>query len=472
MIAISPFVVAQTAMAARSKTSQSFLLTRPAYDNVEAQQFLWRDAVGEEQSVFKVTPIYQKSTNDKKLARYFLLDCQEEIVVAGDATAQNTQRNVRAEWLGLPSTFSGVYSLRPEQTQYAVTLSGFYHFKSATSWSYLEQSWIGLTMPVVGMSNRANPRQSDASNSAGPVTGQEIVQALNQPDMIFGKIAPCTLKKTTVPELRFVFGTTWTTESDFLLLYYTGIAFPTEPRQRPNYLFEPVLGHNRHYGLIAGFAAELPFHEEGSDFHAKMFFTAENNFMIRNNQLRSFDVFGKPWARYLQLRKAVTLPDGTVTGSAETTPGVNALTFPVRVHPNSFFNMALGLSIDQCGFNAEVGWQMWAHPRERLNFTKSCCSGRPLIFEMYGIAGTGTNSASQSMINTRAPDDLIFTTFKRGDIDLHSGANRGAFSQSVNGALGYRCSFGFIGVGGFWEKPNCDTALEQWGVWGTLGYTF
>lgn len=470
-LSIVTITVLPTIFAARLKTSQSFLLTRPAYDNVQALQFLWRDALAEDKSIFRVTPIYQKSFRDKRLARLFLLKCQSDILVAGDASANNTLRDVRAEWLGLPATFSGRYTLCPQQTQYSATMSYFHHLKSL-GWSFIANSWIGITMPIVGMTNAAHPAQFDSQNSAGPTSGDEIVNAMNSSAMIYGKIAPCKLSKTTVPELRFVFGTTWTTKNDFLLMYYTGISFPTYKRQQPHYLFGPVLGHNRHYQLIAGLSAELPLHEEGSDFHCKLFMLAENNFLMRNHQLRSFDVFNKPWTRYLQLRKAVTLPDGTITGSAETTPAVNAFTFPVRVHPNSYFNMALGLSFDQCGFTGEVAYQLWAHARERLQLMKSCCEGTPLPFEMYGIAGTGTSSASESLINTQAPNDLIFTTFKRGDIDLQSGANRGAFSQAINASVGYRGDRGFIGVGGFWEKPNTDTALEQWGVWGTIAYSF
>lgn len=472
LITISIDQASSNIYASSLKTAQTFMFTQPVYHNIQATNFLWRDVIPDNRVTLRVVPMYQESFNGAKTAKYFLLNCRSDILIAGDNTTFNTERDVRAEWLELPSTFSGVLSIRPHQKQYGALLS-YNQNLYWLPWEFFANSWVEISMPIIKVVNKINPVQCNSSNTAGPVTGHEIIDAFNRSSMLFGKISPNKQSIFGVGELRAVFGTTWTTKNDFLLQYYGGIAIPTSKKQIPCTLFNPVIGLNSHTAMVAGVNIELPLQPEDWNFHAKVYLLADANYLYPNHQLRTLSLFKNQWSQYLMLRRAITQPDGTVIGDTTATPAVNVLTQTVRVRANCFANLATGISLDYHGWNLELGYQFWVHTTERLSLCKPNCSKKPFLFHEYGIAGTGTGSASGSKINTQTPNDPVFVTIKSMDICPRTGASSGAFVQAVQGAFGYTSERGpFIGVGGFFEKPNTDTALGQWGVWGTLGYGF
>jgi len=163
----------------------------------------------------------------------------------------------------------------------------------------------------------------------------------------------------------------------------------------------------------------------------------------------------------------VRLPDETTT-----IPGVNVLTQSVKVHPYSFFNLAGGFAFNTCHTSLEFGYSLWTHVSERIKFCRPGCDKELPRIEYFGLAGAepGT-SANASTISEQAPDDPVFITLKQNDLLPLSGSGRGAFTQSLHAAFGYISDYVFVGIGGFFEQPTNNTALKQWGIWGTLGFT-
>lgn len=453
--------------AAKTKTGQTFMFTRPVYQNIGATTFLWRNAIADERKEFgaavRALVIGQKTINDNsRVGKYFSLKCKSTMIIAGDDTELAGGRDIRAEWLGLSSDLSGYISLKPKQHQAGVVLNFNQHL-GASKIEFLADSWLELMVPIVQVVNQIKIEQNNVTQNGKPVDPSVIAAAFNQPVFKFGAICQKPMKETGLPEIRLIFGTTIVNKNDFLVNYYTGLVIPTGPKQDPAYLFSPVTGPNGHWGIAAGLNFELPLQPEDSCCTFKLYGCMENVYLFHKHEVRVFDLRGKQWSRFMQFRKK---------GETATVPGVNILSQPVRVHPYSFFNLSTGFHFGFGNFVGELGYTLWTHPKECLRYCNPSCEGKKPAICSYGIAGTGTKSASCSTIKTLAPDDIFFKRLNRNKLNPHSGEGRGAFTQAAHVACGYYCNTRFIGIGGNWEQPSGNSAFEQWTIFFTAGTSF
>jgi hypothetical protein len=463
-------------------SSQTFMYNKPVYQNIGASSFEWRSLIANKESnngfAARVTPIYQQSltnitTSNKKLARqsYFLIDCKQEILVAGDnapASVKNV-RDVRAEWLGLSPSYQGKLTFHPEQKQFGLILSLNQDVKNWIDSDFVKSWWLDITCPVVYMLNKLNPCESAIENIPN---GMTLIQALQQGTWNYGKIYTDSHKRWALGEIDLMWGSWWEREHDFLLQYYTGFIIPGTHRQRAEYLFDSAIGSNGHFGFLVGCNLELPLTDECNDCACKLFANADLHYLFPRKEHRTFDLIGnhandaqgKQWSRFLILR-----PNNVAHAPDE--PGVNILTQKVSVHPYSFFNLATGAMLVTKNVQIELAYTLWAHPTEHIRWIRPSCEQLPHRIEEYGIAGpTAGHSASNSTIAEQASDDTVFTTLHQEQLDQRSGASRSECLQGVHGGIGVYCAGGaFVGIGGFYETPMNNAALEQWGIWATLG---
>lgn len=481
---VTPCMVTQLAYAdTQYKTSQTFMTIDPFYHHVGATSFLWRTVVADKNEdgtgAFRAMPFYQRSLQRCDDGSYFLIDCKNSILVAGDASPLNLKRDVRAEWLNLPSTFSGYLSLHPQEEQYGAVLSYNHNLKELFDSSLLGNSWIDITIPFGCTTHKLNPCEYDLHVSTTPTPAQPstIIEALNQPAFLYGKFSPCKMKKSGMAEVQLTWGTTFINRDDFLLTYYTTFVIPGNTRPEARRLFQPTLGSNGHFGLNAGLNVELPLQEEDQDFSFKLFASGENHFLFKRKQWRSFDLrervtaeqpngsFGrKQWSRFLMLRHETDFA---------LEPGINLLTQKVEVYPQSSFNLATGFLWHYCSLTAELGYQLTARQSECVRLLFPGCEGSRMPFEEYGIAGSASDAtASSSTIAAQGPDDKTFVNLTWNDVNRTSAEGRSAFVQGVHAAFGINKGNFFAGIGGFFEQPNTNTDLSKWAVWLNAGAQF
>src|SRR4051794_39105202 len=103
-----PCIVDAYLLSHRDTTSRSFMFTRPANQNIGMFQSGWHniqsDDFGPGGIKFQVIPFYQDSRKNCKTAHYFLPCAKNNFLVAGDDYFDEIfSRDIRAEWLGLPS---------------------------------------------------------------------------------------------------------------------------------------------------------------------------------------------------------------------------------------------------------------------------------------------------------------------------------------------------------------------------------
>lgn len=445
------------------KHSQTFLFTRPAYQNISLNQALWHGSFFDttKNNAFQLSFVYQKSYRSDHIRNYFLQSDDPYIKINRTAL----DRNALPEWFGLPDDFSGLMTVSPEQKQYA----GIFEFRKNLgplfNSEFFKDWWLSAMTTVSQVENNLHLQQSNVQNAASTnLTVYDILTAYNNPEWDYLKINGRT-KDTHIPEVRIVVGTTvLSTSNGAYAASYSGFSIPTKKKLHNHHMFEAQVGFNGHVGIIWGLNLQAPLTKKEDALQILFDINLENNFLIRNHQYRTFDLHDKKWSRYLTMRKKDQITN-TVT------PGVNVLTHISRVSPHALIDFSTSLRFHYLSLEAEIGYGLWAYGGDSIKFTT------PFAQE-YGIAGTVTNtSASASTITTRAANDTTFTVIKESDIDLSSGAMHPALVNK------FHTSFGFThqgqvytahgSLGGFVEFPrNSTKALATWGIMAKAGSAF
>lgn len=466
----------------KNRSSQSFMFTRPAYYNIAASQAFWHNIIycnpPEIATSWQFITFYQKSSDNPnsnkshRISEYFLLPGRYQLSVKGDSlvTQVGQERDIRAEWLQLPSNFNGTFTLFPEQKQIAFLADVKQDFKSCFEPDgLLGNLWFGMSTAITSVDNDLHLRQDTIMTASN----QTIYGSLTRPELLFGKFYSKS-SSLGFAEIRFKLGTELIFRDDFQVNVHSYVMIPLAEKQNNAQIFEAIRGFNGHLGLGTVVNLQMPLSCRESSYLLSLYLDIENIFLFQNKQFRSVDIMDKPWSRYLLLNRI----DGTPN-----IPAINVLTQKFKVHPFNFVDVSTGLRFKQGRFEAECGYSLWAHGTEKLKLHSK-------FKEEYGIAAKPGDltpegkpaTASKSTISHQAETDMnakgefIFVPIQENDLDLHSGASQETMVHRFNMALGFsqraECGNGFFGFGAYGEFPQNNAALVQWGFWVKLGAAF
>jgi hypothetical protein len=456
------------------KTSQSFMFPRPIYRNLAAQLSTgWTDCIYDKpgcmQASLQAVGIYQQTRPYRSVNQYFLFNNKTSLIIKGENAPQAKLRDVRAEWLLLPSDFSGVMTIKPEQKQGGLWLEYNQNIRKFIDHKFFDSWWFGIALPVQFVENDIKITQTFVLNP-GPANGPaDIIEAFNQGTWNYGKFNPNSMKKAGLAELMFKLGATFMDRDGFQIGYYNNFILPLAGGQDAAYIFSPFLGNNKHFGFGIGLHFQLPLNECTENNLFAFFFDIESIYLLRRKQLRTFDLRGRPWTRFLLM----TRRDGT--GNI---PGVNVLTFPVHLYPFNLVDLSTGFRFKFNHFDLQIGYDLWAHGDEKVGLHALISDLQSSNFRDFGVQGNlpGQTATDTSTIDFLGPLDLGFRSLRISELDLQSGIARAAVTHRVHLATGavvdMDCYTGFFGIGGFIEFPQQDTALANWGAWAKFGGSF
>lgn len=455
--------------AKREVFSHSFMYTKPGFYDIVMEQALWHTIAynkkGKIKAGIQVIPFFQHSIPLKKNARYFLMKGKNELLVAGDDTEFKLTRDIRAEWVNLPSNFSGILTMKPKQQQQGFTVEYHQDLKQWLDVMILRDMYITAIIPFAVVKNNIQFRQCNVVNPS-PTFPHDILQAFNQPDWCFSRIVNGQ-KKTGISEIKLKIGTSYISEDYLQLNYYTILTIPTGNKQNGKTMFEPVNGNNHHLGIGAGINIQFPLNRDTTSFAWSTFIDLESSILIRNKQFRTYDLYNpgfslNPWTRFLQVITKEE-PD-------KPQPGVNFLTQRITAKPFNLVDFALGWRLSTEYIEAELGYGIWGHGNERTNLNKP-------FKQVFGIAGTTPGkTASKSTIAQQAPDDDQFVPILKADLNPQSGESFGGFNQRAFMSLGWInkgvTTDTVLGAGWSVDVPFHNSFLQLWKVWIKLAATF
>ena len=477
------------------------MMTRPVTHNIAGEQSLWHDFLyGKKDGggSFQVMTYYQQSIQDPETIRYFTFGHKLALKVRGDADSDAKFRDIRAEWLGLPSDFRGTMSINPEQRQFACLVTYNQDLKKYLEYDFLKRFWIEVSLPIVAVENHMNFCQYDVFTDSD-LFPNDLISAFNQCRWEYQKINGKKSKLNLAP-IRIRFGGAFMDDGNNQIVSYSAIFLPTGQEDYNNYLFEPLTDYNGHIGYGSGVNFQFVLNRENDNIYDVCFFlNLEAIFLIRNWHCRTFDLKclpfkdncpscrdycspceyqPRPWSRYLQFNCEGGIPEQNI-------PGVNILTRRVKVRPYSVFDFSTGFRLKSERWEFEIGYNIWGHGSERIECIKK-------FRNRWGIAGQkqeGDQFARSASLSTicqqRATDEELlpqdnenyrFIPICESDLDLDSAASQGALNHKIHiaGGVEYKgdCVDSFFGLGAYYDYAQKNSALKTWGVWGKLGGSF
>ncbi len=474
-LAITTHSIMQAINTRQEVFSHSYMFPRPAYDHRPMFLSQWSSIIHHEcaNRGFQLIPFFQKSIPMKKTARYFLPNQKNELLVSGDNNLdERCSRDIRAEWVNLPSNFSGILKIKPEQQQFGFSAVFHQHLSQWFETGIFKNWYISLHIPFVSVENKLGLTQERVKNPNETGNGpRDILAAFTQKEWCFGKLYTDTKSRESIGEITLILGSNLH-DDNFHFYYETIIGFATGTKSDPAYLFSPFVGNDTHWEFGAALGTEFAINNCTQKYEINFFIDLATRFLFQNKQLRTFDLKGKDWSRFLPMNKKCP------GANNQNIPGVNLLTLEVRSKPFNISDFSTGFRLYTGNFHAEIGYNLWAHTKERLRLDEE-------IREEFGIAGTESQkTASSSTIEQRVQtdtdpvvvNDAEFVAITKCDINIDSARSARAQNHKIYASAGVthigntcNCMFGF---GAFYDVPQKNNPFKLWGIWTKVGATF
>lgn len=304
-----------------------------------------------------------------------------------------------------------------------------------------------------------------------------MTEAFAQPNWKFGKIiAGCDMDKWGLADIELRIGYNTLECETCHLNSYVGIIVPTGNKPCPEFVFAPVVGNNKHFGVSFGNNYGFTVLERGChSLHSEI--DTDGRFLFRNHQVRSFDLIDKQWSRYLALydNQEAAIEASLSEDAFSGTSGINVFTGCFKVSPRFSFNINTALIYrHECGFEAEVGYNLFARQAEEV-----CLKSWNPEPQVKSVLGLGfTNIAKTIRYNFIGSDIAAadFTPIPASELNIDSAAHPAVLSNIIYGNLTYNwddlCHPVFVSVGGDYEFSSINTSLQRWLVWGKFGISF
>jgi len=496
---------------------KSYLSIRPHFEAGSTERIvidhLFQINPLEKKHSFQIVPLGGQTTKAENLAKYFLPSDNQYITIAEDNAS--CQRDINANYLGIVSvpvvgaTNAEIQNLITSMTyQSRLTLcpkrkgigAGFiYRYQLPKNW------WFDISTAIIHLQHNLNTCEYIVNNG-GPGPNGFGYKSLNcsmaaNNYFCYAKLSSCIQKKTGVPQVELRIGNTGYHE-EHNLTGFIGVDIPTGNKPRQKYVFEPVVGNNKHAGIF--FAIQGKHNLSKTETHT---ISLSSDFLLRylfhNTQLRSFDLKNKVWSRYMWVwRNNNAFNDPGSATNVETALNrinylVNYSTLCARVSPKARFDGSISLNFDKENWHVETGYHLYASQKEEISLQSNICNniGISALANYLQDWSVNNNSPSTRSFNTingntfaEQPDVIDYTynateetyndTYKQitnCDLDLNSCATPGQFVHNIYASLGYQWQKKhplLFNLGASYDISANNHAPDQWLIWAQFGITF
>lgn len=455
---------------------------------------------------FQVTGFGGQSTDSNKLGRFFAPTDSNILTVGNTTAAANCTFNIDPVHFGIfritgstPVAFTSTIAFRPKQTVYG---AGFEWNQYLGWWNDCceRKWWFDISFPVEHVVNDMRLTETGATTAgiacggapgnmtesfcgtstlvtfAGG-TATTCTDVTSAGSMNFGKICG-KRKKTGVADVEFKVGYDYVNCETHHLTGYVGAVFPTGNRPTGEWVFEAIVGNNKHFGVLTGGLWGFEVWRGCSNNALRFELEVNSRYLFQRTETRSFDLKNRPWSRYMLV---YTSAANAAAGIADW--GANFFTRDFHIKPHFQHSFNLGLIYDHCGFEGEIGYNFWARQGETARLRTDAFVDNTAA--IAAVSATGPIAGSVDLLNNIAVEQACFVTYaeaatagcliKASDIDYNSVAHPACMTHIVYGSLGYHfdwCWPMFIGVGGSYEFSTFNTALNRWLAWGKFGFSF
>lgn len=475
---------------ANDYTSHTTFVPRPLFHDVAAEKIalfnqtpLNQNCYGSLGAGFQAVVFASTSVNTAEIARFFLPFGKTQIV-AGEDKSQAVDDNtvdVLAKYFGVKTsdidanqTFQSTVQFKPKQNVQGLGLNyvqdfSKYGFKGIR---------LNIQTPILRVHNNLHAKESITNEGGGDVPAGYVGSMMEAftGDTVFGdkhfrygKIAPCGLTKWGLGDIEISIGS----QNHELCVcqrgWWLGAVIPTGNKPKGEYLFEPIVGNNHHFGVIFGGYYHHQVWTNHDDKEIWVHFHSQTRHLFPNKQRRSFDLVDKQWSRYIWLFPSKT------SSPTDVNPGINFLTLPVDVAPRSVLNINTAATYSCEGLLLEGGMNTFARQSEKVKLKCAYNGDAAIVGETDEEAPVSRSNATIRHF-AGIDNDTKYTPFKESDINLASAAQPATLSYVFYASAGYQWLEidypSFISLGGSYEYSADNAGLERWMGWIKGGMAF
>ena len=464
---------------------------------------------------FQAVLFGSRTTDGEALARYFFPDGQNVLIAAEDgpvagAAGFGVKKNLLAQDFNVftvNGNFESRISIEPEQSVIGLGLHARQSF-----WKNHERGrgfWISVSAPIEHVKNMMNFCEfivndgGGANEAANDFVVANMTEAFQQEDWNFGKIvAGCSMKKTGLGDIEAKIGYEWLQHEPAHMESYFGLVIPTGNRNEGKYVFEPIIGRGKYFGVMFGSCLGLEIWDsEDGEKNIRYELANHTEILFKKTQVRSFDLKNRPWSRYLPVylnqeeaqEAADLVGDNDNFAMNNSTPGINVFTQHVSVTPGLTHDINTAFIFTYRRFQAEVGYNFLAKRAENVELECSWQEG-PALKHFLGAGQTNpirTITGSpyyEQFVENMTQDFVLIPTpvtperyemslIKEEDLDLNSAATPAVFANTLYGTLGFHLRereyplFGNLG-GSYTFSKNNDASPRRWVIWVKMGVSY
>jgi hypothetical protein len=510
-------------------TSQTFFSIRPVF-TINSPEYLahnrdfYKSVANGWGGTVQATVLGGKSTHNDAIGRFFLPFCSNVLRVNEQ---QLPGTDVLANHLNIytkDGTFQSVVEFKPQHSYLGLGINYQQRVYTRCNGNGV---WFSISGPVVRVRNKIELEENIINNGGGslntpPVTPvvpacpgtcpnpcndtdcsldplqalepvDSVVAAFRQPGWCFGRIDNACNNSHTITKIGDVtvrLGYETVNREDVHLDSFVGFIIPSGNTPNGVNVFEPVVGHNHHWGFVLGstFGLEI-WHNECGDMTLSGEFDFSISDFFEHTERRSFDLKYKPWSRYMQFYKnqeQAAYAESFVIGDPAFaltlhTPGIDLLTQDLKIKPGYYRTFNAAFIIDTTCYELEVGYNFFARQAECVKLACAFPTGAALKAISVGGGQTapfGTiNNDLSANCNATSFADYDSNVITEADLDLESASHPATLTHTVYGSLAYQwntsCNMPmFAAIGGSYEFPPDNVGLNRWMVWGKIGFAF
>ncbi len=466
-----------------SYTGRTFFMPRPVLQDIVMQKVASHSFIKEfDDGGIKIlaTPFYKQSNNSHDLAKYFFINNKADLTVQGQDVAGIP--DISSTWLTITDVneelikeFSSKIQIRPKQK----TLG--YNLQFLKNLNYLNKRiMLSLTMPLTYVETNLKFKEYDISpigtvldkmplDTQNHTVSANATEAFDHPLLFNAKMKNGIQKLAGLADIRVAADVNIKTTGSLNIGIYLFGEIPTGFRPNCEYLFEPIIGNGKHFGLGGGVNFDLlAWENKNKSKKLNVFAGMEYEYLFENNNKRVFDLKNNgPFSRYLDIQTNNAGVNFQVTNLA------NITTLNSKVTPRSTFNSFVDFCYAYKNLKFKVGHNFWWRDSEKLRIDDSFDERYAIVglevaggdgsFDIHGYFVSATIKDHASL----DPNDA-FSAITINDLDLESGRLPEAYSNKLYLNVGYD---GTIVGNRYWLNASLDyefagknSALSNFGI--------
>jgi len=323
---------------------------------------------------------------------YNLFGCNS-LVFSGSRVQSRGQQDILADYFGLPTDFKSSVFFDPVIQNFLIDANwylgyGDWYFRIHSPLVY--SKWdlhlnecvekLGMQFYPAGYMSAARLERGRLVKDVKVAFRRDATFGDLQEPLYFGRIE-CAQTRTQLADIEMALGYLFCNHEAYHVGLNLRLVAPTGNASQARFLFEPMVGNGKHWGLGFGASAHYTFYQADLEDKDWAFYIDFNlTHLFASTQVRSYDfVNNGAGSRYMLLEKFGPRVDLVLGGADDAqgmlatnqyarllVPAINRTSLCSKIRINIQADLVFKLSYQDYFWNWDIGYNLWARSREIL----------------------------------------------------------------------------------------------------------